>query len=413
VVAASGGWTDVSNAVAQAGFGGTVRIPTNSAIAPGTNIWLHNLSSTGVSLLASNPVSIRLSTNDNILNANGIYINSPGTFTTISNLILDVYNTGPGGAVIGIDGSNVCFRITHCTFLAGSTGASGASVGIVAGSAANSSKTQGPWGLVDNCNFYFQGLAAYNYLSLYCNGDTSQFGWSNSMTWGTTNQVVIENCNFSKPGSSGTAAACEAMGGARFTLRYCNLTNVVESFHGIQSGSFCSTLQVEIYMNNWYLPDTTFELSYLVLQRGGTSVIWSNNCYMTGPFNMAATLTYWNECAAAKWQSEYCARQLQYPQDYPSPEQIGQGVTAPNKIGNQPCYVWGNSLPGTSFGFVLGTDSDSQFIQQGRDIWTNSVMPGYTALPYPYYGGTPSPPQPTPQSVIVPTGPIGRQIFLH
>ncbi|MDR3401021.1 MAG: hypothetical protein P4L99_00875, partial [Chthoniobacter sp.] len=74
----------------------------------------------------------------------------------------------------------------------------------------------------------------------------------------------------------------------------------------------------------------------------------------------------------------------------PAYQQIGQGVTndpaattgAPGRV---PTYCWGNTTPGTYYGnYILGVAEDNSFIVQGADIFTNSPMPGYTALVYPH-----------------------------
>ncbi|HUC84523.1 MAG TPA: hypothetical protein VL970_04955, partial [Candidatus Acidoferrales bacterium] len=154
----------------------------------------------------------------------------------------------------------------------------------------------------------------------------------------------------------------------------------------IQSGAHSSTLQIECYENNWMLNDTSYTMSYVYLQRGGTSVIWSNNVTTTSFWNLGGVCQFWVECAAISlWQEEWCTSQLLYPQDYPAPEQIGQGVVN-GAAGSVPVYIWGNNFPATTWGnFALGRDSgDAPFIQQGRDIFTNSVMPNYTPLVYPH-----------------------------
>lgn len=392
VVAASGGYTDVSNAVISAGFGGTVWVPTNSAIAPGTNHWAGGLNLVGVSLMASNPISILETTNAPYT----LFLAASGSTVIVSNFVFDggINNNG----VIGVTGSNICFRITHNVLLNSSSG-SGSHVGIQVGDDSGSAAlhTFGPWGLIDGNYFQFQNRVPNNFISLFANGSADQWCWSNTMTWGTTNQVVIENNGFWQSGSSGTAAAAEAMGGARFTLRNNSITNIPESIHGFNSGAHCSTAQVEIYNNDFEVPDTSFQLAYIFLIRGGTSVIWSNQCHISGSYvYISSSISYWVECAQSGWQAEFCSKQLQYPQDYPAVQQIGQGVVAPNVISNMPCYVWGNSFPNTPYGILLGANLDSSFIQQGRDVFTNSVKPGYVPLQYPYPWGQAATPPPTP-----------------
>lgn len=316
----------------------------------------------------------------------GIYIGAGNNFVTIKDLIFNVAATGPTANVVGVDGTGECFRISNCEFLNSSTGVgTGTAFGLQIGSI-NSIHAPGPYGLVDNCQFYFPGGPVYNYINIFANGNADNWCWTQPMSWGTTNTVVIESCSFSQPHSSPMSGLVEAMGGARLTVRYNSITNIPESTHGMQSGAHCSTLQIECYENNWVLNDTSFTMSYLYLQRGGTAVIWSNTVTATSFWNLGGVCQFWVECAASTlWQSEWCTSELLYPQNYPGPEQIGQGVVngAPGSV---PVYAWGNNFPGTTWGnFSLGRDNgDAPFIQQGRDIYTNSIMPGYTPLIYPH-----------------------------
>jgi hypothetical protein len=170
-------------------------------------------------------------------------------------------------------------------------------------------------------------------------------------------------------------------------IRSCNITNLAQGTHGFQSGAHDSTLQVECYNNNFVINDSTGQntMPYLFWQRGGTAVIWNNTISTTSFWNLGLVFKFVTECAQANnWQAEYCARQLLYPADYPAYQQVGQGVVngAP---GLAPVYCWGNTTPGTSYGnFVLGVAEDSAFIKQGRDVYTNTPMPGYTALAFPH-----------------------------
>lgn len=315
----------------------------------------------------------------------GIYF-AAGQLVTIKDFVFSVAPTGPMGSVMSIDGNGVCFRISNCEFLNSSTGAgTGTAFGIQIGGV-NATHLPGPYGLVDHCQFYFPGGQVYNYLNLFANGNIDNWCWTQPMTWGTTNSVVVESCSFSQPKAAPMSGLVEASGGARLTLRYNNITNIPESTHGMHSGANSSTLQIEMYQNNWMLNDTAMSMSYLYLQRGGTAVIWSNIVNETSYWNLGNVCQFWVECAATTiWQAEGCTSQLLYPGDYPGPQQIGQGVVngAPGSV---PIYIWGNSFPGTVWGnFTLGRDGgDGQFIQQGRDIFTNSVMPNYTPLVYPH-----------------------------
>jgi hypothetical protein len=309
----------------------------------------------------------------------GIFIGAGSNLVTLRDFIFDVGTTGPTGYNIGIGGSGVCFRITDCKFLNSYGTAFGVQVGGI-----NQIHLPGPYGLIDNCQFYFPGGVVYNYVNVFANGNIDNWCWTQPMSWGTTNSVVIENNSFSQPHSAPASGLAEAMGGARMTIRYNNITNIPESFHGYNSGARSSTLQVEMYQNNWTLNDPNNTLAYLYLHRGGTSVIWSNTVSEVSFWCLGSVCQFWVECASSDWQSEYCPAQLLYPANYPALQQVGQGVVngAPGTV---PVYAWGNNFPGTTWGnFALGMNTDSQFIQQGRDIFTNSVMPNYVPLVYPH-----------------------------
>lgn len=323
----------------------------------------------------ANPATIYLNTTAN----SGIYCGLGSNLVTIQNFIFDVGSNRPYSNLLGIDGSGVCFRVSNCKFL----NAAQLNFGIQVGSI-NSLQSPGPYGLVDNCQFFFPGGPVYNYINVRANGNVINYGWTLPMSWGTTNSVVVENCAFSQPRSAPMSGLVEADGGARLTLRYNNITNIPESTHGQNSGSHISTLQVECYENTWTLNDTNNTMPYVFLQRGGTGVIWSNLVSSTSFWNASAMFSFWVEAASSDWQAEWFPSQAVYPANYPAYEQVGQGVVngAPGSV---PLYLWGNSVPASQWGtFELGMNVDGPFIQQGRDIFTNSVMPGYVPLVYPH-----------------------------
>lgn len=382
VVAASGSYNDVSAAVniASSIVGSTVLVPG------GSNVWNNELILNGVSLISTNSTSIVF----NDTNYSGIYINSQAGSTpvTISNFVFDLGTNANIQNMIGIDGSNYCFRLTKCLFKNLATQPDG-NIGIKI-SGINNTLTSGPFGLIDHCNFYLpqQGESA-NLINTMCNGNVSHYGWSNSMTWGTTNTVMIEACNFYHPTVTPIQAAFESMGGGRIAMRYCNVTNVPVSYHGANSGAKDSTLQVEIYNNNFVDLDSANQLTYVISHRGGTGVIYSNTLSYLGGYQYISTFAiFWVECAQSEynnWSYENCTNLLTYPADYPAYEQVGRGVTSPNVIGSMPVYCWSNSVPSNlSYCYSLGQFGDAAFITQGNDIFTNQPMPGYTPLIYPH-----------------------------
>lgn len=386
IFAASGSAVDVSNAVISAGFGGTVWVPD------GTNIWDSSLAETGVSLFATNKCSILFRTNT----ASGFFLSCGGAMVTVSNFLFDSISGGPQANMMGIVGSNNCFRITHCTWY-NSSQQLGNAFGVQIGNI-NSDHYFGPYGVVDHCNFYFPGGVVYNYLNVRANGNGDNYTWSNTMTWGTTNCVMVEDCNFSKPTENPVGGLVECDGGARICIRYCNITNVPQSTHGWASGAHNSTLQVEFYMNNWIDTDSVNTMPYVFWNRGGASVCWSNTFREPTTFNIGKIFFFTAECANSnivdcagtplpQWQCESCGSVVTV---YPAYQQPGQGVTAANTIGLVPCYNWSNNLPPFPVSpayalYVLGAGSDNAFVGSSRDVYTNdTMMPGYTPLTYPY-----------------------------
>lgn len=417
--------------------------------------------------------------------ADGIYGNTP--FTTIRDFIFNVGASVPSTAIIGIDGSNVCFRVSNCQLL----NASASHFGIQICTGHNSTHVFGPWGLIDSCQLDFPGGVVYNYINCKANSSVDNWCWSNNMTWGTTNMVVVESSSFYQPSPLPINGAVEGDGGARVCIRYCNITNVQESTHGPESGSGTGTLLVEHYMNNYVLTNGASQIDYQYVQRGGSAVIWSNtylNQLIGGSSVLTTTMKFWDENAGTNsafqnfipagsvynssgffatpatnnttgagpyylfwggthdvgfafgtnstgasvatyatiannvgnpalntnfavvyiylhgtpntsvtcgirdvegddwWQeSKSESLRLFYPTNYPSFEQNGQGSSNNAQI-YQPIYIWGNTLPASAFqSIILGHDGgDAPFIQQGRDIFTNSVMPGYVPLVYPH-----------------------------
>lgn len=444
----------------------------------------------------------------------GIYMNC-GSYETLRDFIFNSSASGPLSDMVAIDGSNVCFRVANCQFLNTSVG-QGTACGIRVCPGHNATHFKGPWGLIDHTDFILPGGPVYNVINCHANGTADNWCWSNNMTWGTTNSVVIENVTSFQPEPVPLGGFVEADGGARVCIRYCNITNCPESTHGMASGSGNSTLQLEAYENNFvYKTATLDQIPYWFLQRGGTAVIFSNNFVNQlngGSGALDAVFEFWNECAGTNsafqnfipsgaaysgagfytititnfptvyqfwggihdtafgfgtnpvgaasasytaianntggtfgtnvnylylkgtasatvtvgvrdvsqdnwYQEPNCRSDRQfYPTNYPSWEQIGQGSTN-NQITTQPMYLWSNNVTASLFGsWILGHDSgDAPFIVQGRDVFTNTVMPGYNALVYPSPQDiTPIPPVPPPVfQTLVPLGNLGAMQNLH
>lgn len=402
IVAASGSCSDVQNAVAAAQTQGI----TNVWIPPGSNVWNCGvLIDPGINLLASNTVSILFNTN---YSQNGIYLNAGGSsVTVISNFVFDVGMNGITGGILAIDGSNVCFRVTHCKFLHAGTGAQcqtcSSAIGgfqVIQVGSENTAQTDGPFGLFDNCTFNLPGGPAYNCINVKANGSKGGSGycWRQTNTWGQVKNVVIEKCvfNLSLADFVTPGAAVEDDDGARIIFRYNTVTNICVSVHGQNNGNDnvggnFGNLEIEMYNNTFVytngITGSNATYAYMFLCRGGSALVYSNtylNQMPTGQFGIGTWDEYWVECASSKWADEFCGHQLT-TNDYPAYQQVGQGLITVNGTGYQPVYIWSNSWPSATFPVHnLGKDVDSAFIKQGRDIYTNQPMPNYVPLIYPH-----------------------------
>lgn len=406
---------------------------------------------------------------------------SSNKLLTIRDLIITTGAHQPYAALIGVYGDGPCFRITDVTFLSASYG-NACITTSGAGDGPSVDPALGPFGCIDHCQFLMPVDNNYNCVSALCNGDFYNASWAYPMSWGTTNSVVIENCIFSQPDTSITAAACfESQAGGRVTFRHNISTNMAVSWHGANSGSKQSTCQVEVYNNTFMFVTNNNVASYVMLSRGGSAVIYSNTITENQSSEIATIGQFWVECAATNsastniipngatysgsgfytipvlintnhyqmwvgandkgyafgptsggassatwyaalfnniassqtngylyltgiigapvtayirwvdsdtWYVDYCTNQLFYPTNYVAFQQIGQGAST-NAVQqtNYPDYMWSNTIPTTLPypPFSLGHDGgDAPFIQQGRDVFTNQPMPGYTALVYPH-----------------------------
>lgn len=314
----------------------------------------------------------------------------PKTFTLGPNITFQNTNSGVADGFIGMGGEGCSSRITGCTFLNCANNNFVIQWGTLVGSGAHD-YNPGPYGLIDHCQFNLPGGEPYNCVQTSCNGELNvpQTPWVTPMSWGTTNCLCIENCGFYQPTNGlSSAAVVEGQSGARICLRNNQITNFCASWHGTNSGTHSSTLQVEAYNNTFY-DGLTNTPPFQFLARGGTFVIFSNTVVNDGGV-CSALVKCEDECAATNgspplWEQVFCPAQLMYPGDYVSPQQIGQG-SATNGAwqSSWPAYIWSNNCP-SSMAIQLGNDGgDGAFIQQGRDIFTNQPMPGYSPLVYPH-----------------------------
>jgi hypothetical protein len=314
-------------------------------------------------------------------NGSGISINAASNhIVTVKDFIFTDAVGGPAGAMLWIQGQGVCFRVSNVMFTNKVTANNCGYVGNV-----NADNLPGPYGVWDHCQFISTGLSIYGVFVMH-NGSQNHYAWTIPMSWGTTNAVYFEDCwDYASPGNGRAGAPMvDGDGGARVVIRSCNLTNNDITFHGIASGASDGTQQVEFYQNHFYTDETVNGFPWVMWLRGGTSLIFSNTVRQSTSGLLGTCWRFSVECASSQWQAEHCPSQQQYPANYPASQQIGRGVVGGSE-GSVPVYIWSNVVPALSSGPAqLGMDIDAPFIQQGRDIFTNSVKVGYAPLIYPH-----------------------------
>lgn len=112
--------------------------------------------------------------------------------------------------------------------------------------------------------------------------------WESPFNWGTTNMMVVEDCNFTRT-TGGSAAAVDTFAGGRWCIRNCLLTNCYFEVHGTETtGRYRGGRAVEVYGCSIYNSIGT-SLPIGVHLRSGSGVVWSNSFFgfVPGCYGMA------------------------------------------------------------------------------------------------------------------------------
>ena len=123
--------------------------------------------------------------------------------------------------------------------------------------------------------------------------DTDWTSWQRPMSYGTAQAVFAEDntVTWSVPG-----AGIDGQRGCRVVVRHDQLTNLVVSVHGFESGDDAAPLQFEVYDNQFTIEDVAgawdqnnLTWARLALFRGGSGVLFGNqftvgaNLWLTSP----------------------------------------------------------------------------------------------------------------------------------
>jgi hypothetical protein len=295
-------------------------------------------------------------------------------------------------------GTQTAFRIHNVTFTAYTKPAVGT--------------TAAATGLVDNNSFVSGSIGASVFVSHPAWGG-SAYGdgsWAAPLTWGGTNQVVIEDNYAERTGLSQFNQAygqfTDALDGARFTVRYNTLRNRNVGSHGTDSGGRRrSVRQMEVYHNTFeQVHPFGLGMAWAVWIRGGTGVVFNNTVTKASGDN-ANQLLHVGSC---RWPGScgsvgggvwgICDGTSKYDQNaspsvpgYRCVDQQGAGtsnhlngaaVPTAQWVGNvlDPIYVWNNT---GAFKVDVGGHK-AGYVDANRDYYVGTPRPNYKPLTYPH-----------------------------
>jgi hypothetical protein len=260
--------------------------------------------------------------------------------------------------------------------------------------------------LIDNCIF----TGSTRGVNIFA----SSAYWTTAAEYdpGTSKGVYIEESTFNRSG----VEVVDLNAGGAYVFRHNDVPNGGNVIiHGADSGDR-SGGYAEIYNNTFDNPGATrdFPMNF----RGGSQIIYNNT--ITGPFNQPIKTQNYRSCYTENTGLSFHANNQndcehdsvnvldgdESPEDngWPCKDQIGRG---PNQS-SKPSYEWDNTHNGGNANFNVNNlggcsnPSTNDHIQSGRDYFTDTEMPGYTAYTYPHpLQGEPPEDPPAPSSPML------------
>ena len=220
-------------------------------------------------------------------------------------------------------------------------------------------------------------------------------------------------------GSRSASGGWDARGGAKFVVRHCHLYDVEILCHGTEIGRWRSGRAQEIYNNDyhWSAEQGPTTLDGI---RGGTLIAHDNTFEDVKPYGYSlADFRMFNDYGGIwggatgnnGWDNNDGHGTVIQAIDQPG---LGQGdlLTGDNPTPRwlnqriEGCYSWNNRyLPDNSHINFTVHFSTVTLLQEGRDFFNDTPLPGYTPYTYPHplvIGGSATP-TPTPSSTPSPT----------
>jgi hypothetical protein len=387
-------FTDVSSAIALASEGDTVVVP------PGTGNWTSGLTITkGITLRGATTVDTSTTL---------------GTFND-QTIIVDNGTTSAQTMAITLTPNQV-FRMTGFTFRRGTNTTGGGQAGVILGGICPGASGTGSfridhchfdhllrnvyvqvggwlYGVIDHCVFYASGMAInvhHEKWGTYSGNPYGDGSWADLPYFGSKKFVFIEDNCITNATTNGSGSGIDAKNGARMVIRYNHLNNALTSNHGTEGQRPRGGRVIEFYNNT---VNYTFDFPTGSNFRSGTGVVHHNAytglCHGIG--NAQAYRT-WNDfgppygkaTGTNNWDSNSNGAVL-IALDQPGRGK-GNLVTGDNPTPTwpnnalEPIYVWANTVQNPNYA-GLGAMAP---IMQGRDVYNNTPMPGYTPYTYPH-----------------------------
>jgi|GEM_PF-1741762 len=273
---------------------------------------------------------------------------------------------------IKIRGTCKNWRVDHCEFICQpQTDSQGKEVAGINAIAVDDYT----YGVVDHCTIQ-DGEININ--------SNENDAWDRPLTLGSANAVYVEQCIMRE--TTPLDDVIDGRSGARYVLRYNNITNMELHCHGIEGGGTRGTHSYELYAN-MLNDDGKFNCYRHGYIRGGTGVIYDN--VSRGKW-AGDEIQLVHQCA----KSGYCDPSKSTP-TYPGKDQIGRSTDSNHDVVQdlEPLYAWNNKRSdadqqnGNPKILLVVQDfspEQADYIKEGRDFYNDTPRPGYIPYPYPH-----------------------------
>lgn len=331
--------------------------------------------------------------------------NTPGKTIKFHNLGFPEWNNTSTLGLISCQGTGANqFDISACYFQHGSSAGN-----VMWVSDLNSRSGDGPYGVFhSNVVITASGGSPYG-VFIRENSSPSSSAWvRDGMNFGSISNFFVEWNVFSAPTLVNGSPAVDGDNGAKIVFQYNSCTNCVVGNHGADETSTLtnSCLVIAVVHNTFRLtPGNAADT--IVRNRGGFSIVKDNTIIANNAnpdVNSIEQLNYYRSSTgiipSGIIDRHYsCACATNGVSDYLGTQQPGMGVVLGAASQDPifttlpwvsvPCYMTNNTLINVSFAAGFGNVllSDSLFMQNNKDYFTNALPAAWVDYPFPYNSG--------------------------